>query len=140
MQAFDVPGVYVRMLLEIFKGIRWFLFIILISILASWNAFILLFKEYDSCPASEGGGDCKAPLPRDVISMIRGMYNTVNAVVFQDSESNLLESADHYGIAVAIHIFSMIVIPIIMINMLIAIMGDNYEKIKVCFLFHSHRR
>ena len=44
VQAFDRTGPYVRMLVEIVKTIRWFMFIMFISILATWNTFVLLLK------------------------------------------------------------------------------------------------
>jgi hypothetical protein len=118
------------MLVEIIKDIRWFLFIILISVMASWNAFLLLLKG--SCQDSVDEQACK--VPRDVTSMIRAMYNMVNTLLFGDGDQDSLKFTDHYGIVVAIYIFSMIGIPIIMLNMLVAIMTDSYERIKVRFV------
>ncbi len=128
-----MSGLYVRTLVEIIKDIRWFLFIILISVMASWNAFILLLKG--SCQDSEDEKTCK--VPRDVTSMIRGMYNMVNTLLFGDGDQDSLKITDYYGIVVAIYVFSMIGIPIIMLNMLVAIMGDSYNLIQVCFVSRS---
>lgn len=127
LQAFDVSGIYVRTLVEIVKDIRWFLFVILISVMASWNAFILLLKG--SCQNSEAEKTCS--VSRDVTSMIRGMYDMVNALLFGDADQESLEITDHYGVVVTIYIFSMIIVPIIMLNMLVAIMGDSYNRIQV---------
>ena len=113
--------------MEIVKDIRWFLFVILISVMATWNAFILLLKG--SCQNSEAEKTCS--VSRDMTSMIRGMYDMVNTLLFGDTNQESLEITDHYGVVVTIYIFSMIIVPIIMLNLLVSIMGDSYNRIQV---------
>ena len=130
-QAFDKPGPYVRMLVEIVKAIRWFLLIMLISILATWNAFTLLLKRQ----CLEPGSDATCESSRDAASVFRTMYDMINALLFGSPDLPSLENTEYFGLVVFIFITSMITMPIVLLNMLIAIMGDSYELIQVrtCF-------
>jgi hypothetical protein len=127
VQAFDRTGPYVRMLVEIVKTIRWFMFIMFISILATWNTFVLLLKR--PCPEPNAGSDCESL--RDAASVFRTMYDMVNTLLFGSGDLASLENTEYFGLVVAIFIISMIVMPIVLLNMLIAIMGDSYELIQV---------
>ncbi len=126
-QAFDRTGPYVRMLVEIVKTIRWFLFIMFISILATWNSFILLLKR----PCLEPDADAACESQRDAASVYRTMYDMVNTLLFGNGDLDSLENTEYFGLVVFIFIISMIVMPIVLLNMLIAIMGDSYELIQV---------
>ena len=127
MQAFDKSGSYVRMLVEIVKAIRWFMLIMLISILATWNSFTLLLKR--QCP--EPGADSSCESSRDAASVFRTMYDMVNTLLFGSGDLQSLENTEYFGLVVLIFIISMVAMPIVLLNMLIAIMGDSYELIQV---------
>ena len=137
-QAFDKSGPYVRMLVEIVKAIRWFLFIMLISILATWNSFMLLLKR----PCTDPDADATCELPRDATSVFRTLYDMINTLLFGSGDLASLEQTDYFGLVVSIFIVSMIAMPIVLLNMLIAIMGDSYELIQVrsCFTRDARRR
>jgi hypothetical protein len=115
------------MLVEIVKTIRWFMFIMFISILATWNSFILLLKR--PCPGPDADAACE--LQRNAASVFRTMYDMVNTLLFGNGDLASLESTEYFGLVVFIFILSMIVMPIVLLNMLIAIMGDSYELIQV---------
>jgi hypothetical protein len=127
MEAFDKSGSYVRMLVEIVKAIRWFMLIMLISILVTWNSFTLLLKR--QCP--ELGADSSCESSRDAASVFRTMYDMVNTLLFGSGDLQLLENTEYFGLVVLIFIISMVAMPIVLLNMLIAIMGDSYELIQV---------
>ena len=127
LQAFDKSGPYVRMLVEIVKAIRWFMLVMLISILATWNSFMLLLKR--PCPQPDAETTCESS--RDAASVFRTMYDMVNTLLFGNGNLDTLENTEYFGLVVFIFIVSMIAMPIVLLNMLIAIMGDSYELIQV---------
>jgi hypothetical protein len=128
-QAFDKSGPYVRMLVEIVKAIRWLMLIMLISILATWNAFTLLLKRR----CSEPDADAACESPRDAASVFRTMYDMINTLLFGSGDLETLENTEYFGLVVFVFIVSMLAMPIVLLNMLIAIMGDSYELIQVRF-------
>jgi hypothetical protein len=129
-QAFDSTGPYVRMLVEIVKAIGGFVFIMLISILATWNAFTLLLKR--SCPEPDAVDTCESS--RDITSVLVTMYEMINTLLFGNGNLDSLEKTENFPLVVCIFIFSMMAMPIVLLNMLIAIMGDTYELIQVSLL------
>lgn len=118
------------MIVEIVKAIRWFLFIMLLSGMAHWNSFFLLLKQ--RCQDSESpDGECT----HDHFSMLRTMFNTIMWLLFMTGDVLSLEDTDHHGVVVAMFLVSMVAVPLILINMLIAIMGDSYLHMRVrCFI------
>ena len=129
LQAFDKSGPYIRMLVEIVKAIRWFMLMMLISILATWNSFMLLLKRQAACPEPDADASCEAS--RDAASVFRTMYDMINTLLFGNGDLDALENTEYFGLVVFIFIVSMIAMPIVLLNMLIAIMGDSYELIQV---------
>jgi hypothetical protein len=129
VQVFDAFGPFVRMLFEILTSVRWFLFIMLISILATWNAFTLLLKR--QCQDPDANATCEQP--RIAASVFRNLYDTINTLLFGNGELSSLENTEYFGLVVVIFMISMISMPIILLNLLIAIMGHSYEKIQVRF-------
>ena len=127
LQAFDKSGPYIRMLVEIVKAIRWFMLMMLISILATWNSFTLLLKR--QCTEPDADASCEAS--RDAASAFRTMYDMINTLLFGNGNLDTFEQTEYFGLVVFIFIVSMIALPIVLLNMLIAIMGDGYELIQV---------
>ncbi len=64
-------------------------------------------------------------------SVYRTMYDMVNTLLFGNGDLDSLENTEYFGRVVFIFIISMIVMRIVLLNMLIAIMGDSYELIQV---------
>ncbi len=56
----------------------------------------------------------------------------MNTLLFGYGDVSLFTITDHYILVSFIFIVSMIAMPIVLLNMLIAIMGDSYELIQVC--------
>ncbi len=104
--------------------------IMLISILATWNALILLLKR--RCTNSDADATCE--MPRDAKSIFLTMYDMINTLLFGSGELSTLEQSDHFPLVIFIFILSMLAMPIVLLNMLIAIMGDSYELIQVRFI------
>jgi hypothetical protein len=119
--------VNVSMIVEIVKAIRWFLFTMLLSGMAHWNSFVLLLKK--RCNEPDSGSDCE--LPHDVVSAAKSMIETVIWLLFMTGDVLALENTDHKGLVIVLFFISMIAVPLILINMLIAIMGDSYLKMRV---------
>jgi hypothetical protein len=133
MQAFDKTGVYVSMIVEIVKSIRWFLFIMFLSGAAHWNSFVLLIKKRAPCQSSESdaGNGMSCELPHDASSAFRTVSETVMWLLFMTGDVLDLENSDYYGLTLVTFFVSMIAVPLILINMLIAIMGDSYLRMQV---------
>lgn len=126
-QAFNQSGPYVRMVVEIVKSIKWFLLIMFISVLAAWNAFTLLLKR--RCVDSVSDDACE--MPRDATSVFLTVYDMINTLLFAQTDLNWFQLSDYFPIVAVIFVISMLAMPIVMINMLIAIMGDSYQVIQV---------
>jgi hypothetical protein len=127
LQAFDKSGPYVRILVEIVKAIKWFVFIMLISILAAWNSLTLLLKR--PCLHNEADETCESP--RNINSVFRTMYDMLNTLLFSNGDLSAIERTEYFGVVVFIFVVSMVAMPIVLLNMLIAIMGDSYSLIQV---------
>ena len=139
LQAFDKSGPYIRMLVEIVKAIRWFMLMMLISILATWNSFMLLLKRQAACP--EPGPDASCEANRAPASVFRTIYDMINTLLFGNFILDTLDNTEYFGLVVFIFLVSMIAMPIVLLNMLIAIMGDSYELIQVRYCcLHSVQR
>jgi hypothetical protein len=121
------------MLVEIVKAIKWFMLMMLISILATWNAFVLLLKH--RCTSDDADTICEKP--RNLNTVFSTMYHMMNTLLFGYGDVNLFELTDYYVLVSIIFVISMIALPIVLLNMLIAIMGDSYELIQVGFAHHS---
>jgi hypothetical protein len=115
------------MLVEIVKAIKWFMLMMLISILATWNAFVLLLTH--RCRDENAEATCEKP--RDLNTVFSTMYHMMNTLLFGYGDVSLFAITDHYILVSFIFIVSMIAMPIVLLNMLIAIMGDSYELIQV---------
>jgi len=114
-------------MVEIVKAIRWFLFIMLLSILATWNAFTLLLMR--TCTEPDAEATCESP--RDATSAFSTMFDMVNMLLFGNPDLKSLEKTKDVGLVVFIFIVSMIAMPIVLLNMLIAIMSHSYDEIQV---------
>jgi hypothetical protein len=102
----------------------------IISIFAAWNAFTLLLKR--TCTESDSEEMCE--LPRDATSASRTMFDMINALLFGNGDLETLEHTEYFPVVVCIFIISMIAMPIVLLNMLIAIMAHKYDDIQVCLL------
>jgi hypothetical protein len=131
------------MIVEIVKAIRWFLFIMSLSIAAHWNSFVLLVKRRIPCQDIESDPGTNCELPHNSASVFHTMFDTLMWLLFMTGDVSTLENTNYYGLVVAIFFVSMIAVPLILINMLIAIMGDSYLQMQVGsfgkrFIFHQH--
>ncbi len=113
------------MLLEIVKAIKWFMLIMMISVLATWNAFTLLLKR--RCPDS----DVACEMPRGAETVFLTVYDMINTLLFAQADLSSMEHSDYVSLVAVIFIISMLAVPIVMLNLLIAIMGDAYQIIQV---------
>ena len=117
MQAFSTTGPLVRMVLEIVVGMRWFLLVLGIALLATANVFTLLL---DDSPAPPQGY-------QDVADVLLTMFRLL---MLADLEL-LNFDAGRYTIPLKlVWVLTMILVPIVLLNLLIALMSDSYELIQ----------
>ncbi|EGD81722.1 WD-40 repeat protein [Salpingoeca rosetta] len=116
LQAFSSTGPLVRMVIEIMVGMRWFLLVLGIALLATANVFVLLVEE---TPAPNGY--------EDVADVLLTMFRLLML-----SDLELLNfSAGSYTIPLKlVWVLTMILVPIVLLNLLIALMSDSYELIQ----------
>ena len=125
------------MLVEIVKAIKWFLLIMTISILATWNAFTLLLKR--RCADLDLEADAACEMPRDTASVFSTVYDMINSLLFGNTDVGSFQQSDYFPLVAVIFIISRLAmpitlvnfLPIVLLNMLIAIMGDSYQVIQV---------
>jgi hypothetical protein len=98
-----------------------------ISIFAAFNSFILLLKR--PCSGTEDAAECE--MPRDANSVFFTLYDMINTLLFGNGDVKSLNNTDYFALVVCIFMCSMIAMPIVLLNMLIAIMGDSYQLISV---------
>ena len=98
-----------------------------ISIFAAFNSFVMLVKR--PCSPSDDVTVCE--MPHDAHSVFLTLYDMINTLLFGNGDVSTLQNTDYFALVVCIFMCSMIAMPIVLLNMLIAIMGDSYQLISV---------
>jgi hypothetical protein len=120
MCAFKSTGPMVRMIIEIMKDMRYFLLLLLCIGCGFGVAFYLLFwAAASSVPEVQ---DAFATVPRTFLTMLAMMLGAF--------DQNLFWKADVPWLAVAMFAAYTMVMLVVLFNLLIAIMGDSFEKVK----------
>ena len=130
MRAFERLGALIRMIEVIVADILPFLVILATVMVASAFVFYLLFYRY----AREDGVG-----PRNIYAREEGedLVFGWNAALFSqftlmlgDFSTELLENSPYPRLVKVVFILVMLFVNIVMLNLLIAIMGDSYDKVQ----------
>lgn len=115
LQAFRSTGPLIRMILAILQDIRWFLLVLVVGVLATGNAFYVLLR-HEKEPGFSDTKELSLSMFKmlilgdfDTDHIVKGPFKHVNAVLFA---------------------LSMVLVPLILLNLLIAMMSTSYERIK----------
>eukprot|EP00049_Salpingoeca_infusionum_P007482 m.121976 g.121976 ORF g.121976 m.121976 type:complete len:2507 (+) comp13714_c0_seq1:761-8281(+) len=121
LQAFQHTGTIVRMFLQILVDMAWFLMILGLGIVATATSLQAIAVSSADLEPSTG----------TTSSLFSAMFLSFNMVILNNSyelDDTLMGS--HVWLKYIIFIVSMVVIPIVMLNLLIALMNDSFERIQ----------
>ena len=117
LQPFQSTGPLVRMILAIVYDMRYFMLVLCISIAAVWTSFRLLLLDDATLPLEELGDPAN------------GLLLTFNMLLLADFDLATFDG--EYTVLLRIlFVLSMIMTPIVLLNLLIALMSDSYERIQ----------
>jgi len=122
LQGIRYTGRFVKMFFSTLLDLINFAIIMAIAMAASTAAFYVLFLK-DRTSDSESDGQ--------YTSISNAIFSAFNLLVLVDFESDEFVSGDvEYLVSLRImFVFSMVLVPLVLLNLLIAIMGNTYTKI-----------
>jgi hypothetical protein len=119
MSGFKSTGSLVRMIIRITKSVKEFSLILFIIMLAFACSFLLLFEENDPVSFEYDG---YTTLDRSLMTVFGYLFSTYSLEDLSLSKSSVLSQ-----ILLCLFLFQ---VDIILLNLLIAIMGDKYEEVQ----------
>ncbi|GMH64615.1 hypothetical protein TrST_g10092 [Triparma strigata] len=130
MQGFEESGQLVRMILGIMKGILVFLIILIVCVIGFAFSFYILYRqgkgEYNSAGA---GGEDVVDEPFGMTSPWMSLFSGF-LLLLGDFNAEEFNASLSYNLTMALFVVFMFFINIVMLNLLIAIMGDIFDRIQ----------
>ena len=130
MQGFEESGQLVRMILGIMKGILVFLIILIVCVIGFAFSFYILYRqgkgEYSSAGA---GGEDVVDEPFGMTSPWMSLFSGF-LLLLGDFNAEEFNASLSYNLTMALFVVFMFFINIVMLNLLIAIMGDIFDRIQ----------
>jgi hypothetical protein len=142
LQAFSATGPLVRMVFQIIVDMRHFMAILLVAVLASASSFYALLHhstrhdahthsaDYDDDDSNGIGSGSNNPF--------RGAGQTLffmfKMLLLGDFDTDLFLLGEYVALLQVLFVSSMMLTLIILLNLLIALMSDSYERIQVLLL------
>jgi WD40 repeat protein len=114
MQPFEATGPLVRMIIAILFDVRYFILVLAVAVAATWTSLTLLLPKKDGRERLGDAGN--------------GLYITFNMLLLGDFESDLFDG-EYVVLVRLLFVFTMVLVSIVLLNLLIAIMGDSYTRI-----------
>ena len=125
LQGFDESGRLVRMILGIIKGTKFFLLILVVCMVGFAAGFFVLYENQDPDKLQNGEGAVEHMSPSmSIFSSYTLMLGEFEVKEFPDTSSGEFVSS------ILLFIVFTFFINIIMLNLLIAIMNDVFEKVQ----------
>ena len=119
--AYQATGPLVRMILQVFRDIKYFILLLVCTMIGFGLAFYVLFNSAAAIDDSDVE-DYFSTLSRALISTFCIMVGMVDPSVFWKARSPAL--------AIAMFCLYVVVMLVMLFNLLIAILSDTYEKVK----------
>lgn len=120
LQPFSSTGPLVRMVLVILQDMRHFLLFLSIVLCATWLSLRLLTIEQD---AAFYGNTSELNGPGD------GLLLIFNLLILSEFDMDVYSG--HYVVIVRLlFVINMVLVPVVLLNLLIALMSDSYERIQ----------
>jgi hypothetical protein len=114
LRAFETTGPLVSMILRISKDVRYLMFVVLIVCVGFSQAFWIVSRSDKSLPFSTYEGSV--------------LYSFT--FLLGNFDPSLFEGVPLYRFAIAMSSIYMIIVSILLLNLLIALMGDSYGSVK----------
>ena len=133
MQGFEESGKLVRMIIGITKGIGSFTTILTVCLVGFSFSFFILYTAGPGEYASAGGSGADEG---DVVDGPYGLNNWAMSIftgfllLLGDFNAEEFSASASYGLTLTLFVVFMFFINIIMLNLLIAIMGDIFDQIQ----------
>lgn len=118
LRAFKSTGKFVSMVIAMCVDIQFFVLILGIFILAAGNSFFLLFAE---CEADECDAGWTTPT--------NTIYSAFNMLILGDFDGAAIDGTNEYHVTRTVFVLSQFIVAIVLLNLLIAIMGETYGAI-----------
>eukprot|EP00054_Salpingoeca_dolichothecata_P029818 m.236650 g.236650 ORF g.236650 m.236650 type:complete len:1190 (-) comp26550_c0_seq4:31-3600(-) len=115
LQAFESTGPLVRMVVRITHDIRYILLLLTLGVLATGHAFFILLEHENDSLGYDGIGN--------------SLFTSFNMVVLGAFESDGFTVGRDDVLLRLLFIVSMVLISIVLLNIIIALMSDSFEKI-----------
>ena len=120
------------MVFQIIVDMRHFLTILMVAVLASASSFYALL-HHSRYTHSDGDDDNESnPFQRTG----QTLFFMFKMLLLGDFDTDLFLLGDYGPLLQVLFVISMMLTLIILLNLLIALMSDSYERIQVCQSFH----
>ena len=133
LRGFKNTGPLIRMIIEIVKNIKYFLLVLSIAVCAGANLFFVLLNNARVClPGSDGNAstnDGCDTMPHKYGNPGEALFTVFKMLILNNfDDTNFLPSPYKITLQIVFSI-SMVFVPIILLNLLIALMGDSHGRI-----------
>eukprot|EP00049_Salpingoeca_infusionum_P015675 m.306947 g.306947 ORF g.306947 m.306947 type:complete len:1444 (-) comp15929_c0_seq1:219-4550(-) len=122
LQPFSNTGPLVRMILAILVDMRFFLLILSVSIVAAYTSFRLLLLQRTSTTTMPSTTDV-------LVDPANGLLLMFDMLVLSNGDLDAF-TGPYKPLARLLFVLSMVVVPVVLLNLLIALMSDSYERIQ----------
>eukprot|EP00668_Euglena_longa_P035059 GGOE01045031.1.p1 GENE.GGOE01045031.1~~GGOE01045031.1.p1 ORF type:complete len:444 (-),score=165.93 GGOE01045031.1:295-1626(-) len=126
MQAFGGTGRLVRMILRIIWDVKWFMLVLLLAVMASSNAFYVLIRARPECMGPDIADSCDP----NWLFVGSTLFTTFNMVILGSFDTASFVAGPYSGLLQALFVVTMLLVTIVLLNLLIALMGDSYQRIQ----------
>lgn len=118
MQPFRATGPLVRMVLQIIADMRTFMLVLGVAVMAVGSSFFFLLQD-EAAAADDGFHD-----PADAL------FTMFRLLLLVDFDVGTLAVGDYRLAIIVMFTLAMVLVPIVLLNLLIALMSDSYERIQ----------
>jgi hypothetical protein len=131
LQAFSSTGPLVRMVFQIIVDMRYFMLILLVAVLASASSFYALLHHARPLHSGDDDDDDNGSSPSPFRGAGQTLFFMFKMLLLGDFDTNLFLLGDYVALLQVLFVSSMMLTLIILLNLLIALMSDSYERIQV---------
>eukprot|EP00750_Incisomonas_marina_P009395 INCI15989.1.p1 GENE.INCI15989.1~~INCI15989.1.p1 ORF type:complete len:701 (+),score=109.16 INCI15989.1:253-2103(+) len=124
MRAHSATGALVRMLIEILKDMRHFVVILLVILMGFSTAMHVLLNPRSGGRSTDGSDEALVSHANPLRSLVQ-MWNGVMGAF----EFSIYDAAQFSWLAWLLYVSFTFIVIIVMLNLLIALMGDSYERV-----------
>ncbi|EFJ51236.1 hypothetical protein VOLCADRAFT_88109 [Volvox carteri f. nagariensis] len=121
--AIDGVGTFIFMTAEIIKGLKYFIGLLATLFISFAVAFMVLFRD---APTSDGGEDGLGSLYGDFGNSLLNVY----LVMFTIGDPHKAAETEYGHFAILLFCVYMFALLVVMLNMIITLMADIYQKVK----------